>query len=107
MGAGALLLAWLLQRDVEPPGQSDVIMLSSYVGAFAVGGAITGAVHAIWQSRIAITIALMAGGALVMNTIAFVDPDGRYDRNTALWMTGMGCAFGLAGAYGWFRTSHT
>jgi hypothetical protein len=91
-------------RTVEPMTWRDVLTLIVYVLVFVLGGSLVGAVHSLWRNRLATVGAFMAAGALGMNSLAWVtSTDRRYDSETALWMSGLGCIFGLAAAYGMAR----
>jgi hypothetical protein len=59
-----------------------------------------GAVHAAWANRVATTLAFAGAGAALMNVIGLVPAPHQHDRTSIVWMTGIGIAFGLAGAYG-------
>lgn len=79
----------------------DVVPLAAYIAVFVAGGALIGAVHRFWASRAATVVAFMVTGAALMNAIGFITQGpGRFDETDAVWMTGIGCAFGLAAAYG-------
>lgn len=101
VGAGRLALALLGGGDIAPTTWHDARVLAGYVLLFVAGGALVGAVHAVWASRLLTTGAFMTAGALLTNGIAYmIGSPGSYDRTMVLWMTGIGCILGLAAAYG-------
>jgi hypothetical protein len=87
------------------PGLSsaDLRTLAVYVGMFVVSGAFVGVIHQVWANRLLTAVAFMLGGAVVMNAIAIADARPKYNSTAAIWMTGLGAAFGLAAAYGTSR----
>jgi hypothetical protein len=102
VGGVRFLLAMVGERTIlGPTTWHDARSLLVYIAAFIVGGIGVGVVHAVWKNRALTAVAFMAAGALLMNAIVYTDGGaGSYDRVDALWMTGIGCLFGLAAAYG-------
>ena len=105
VGLGRMALAIIPGDGVRGPSRAELPLLGVYVGMFVLGGAFVGAVQQIWLNRVVTTVAFVGAGAALMNVIAFVRAPQQYDPTTALWMSGLGAAFGLAGAYGAARKS--
>ena len=100
VGIGRMLFVILIGRQVQGPTSADFLSLGVYVIMFVIGGAFVGAVHEGWTSRVATSGAFVIAGASLMNVLAFFEAPQQYDHATMLWMSGIGAAFGLAGAYG-------
>ena len=102
IGVGRVVLARLGGRHVAlPMTWQDARVIAAYVVTFVLGGALVGAVHSAFERRAVTAIAFMAAGTLVMNAIAYTNGQpGDYRRVDLLWMTAIGCVFGLAAAYG-------
>ena len=102
VGLGRLALAWIGEGSVQGPDSwQDARALIAYVLVLVVGGAVVGAIHSAVGSRLMTAVTFMAAGAVLMNTIALTNGGiESYDRVESLWMTAVGCGFGLAAAYG-------
>jgi hypothetical protein len=100
VGIGRMAFAIFLGVGVHGPSRAELPLLGVYVGMFVLRGAFVGAVHQMWVNRVITTVAFVGAGAALMNVIAFVEAPQQYDPTTALWMSVIGAAFGLAGAYG-------
>jgi hypothetical protein len=101
IGAGRAVLVLLGGGRLAPLVASEARLMTAYVGAFALGGALMGAARPFLNSRLAVYAMLALAGAVVMNIIAIGD-NGLAAHDTVDWvvMSLVGAIFGLAGARG-------
>ena len=103
-GLARFALALFKGSSIQPISGEDVRMMIIYVGAFGLAGAFVGMVRPLLQSHGAIYLAMAAGGAIVMNTLAIGDKGwSGVDSGDLLAMTVLGGMFGIAAAYGFLR----
>ena len=104
-GLGRLVIALAAGAAMPRTQSGDIRLLVVYVAAFAIGGAIVGAVTTRWDGRLAVSAACMGAGAVVMNALglARADQPPGYNVPMAIGLTVIGAVFGLAFAYGLLR----
>ena len=105
LGLVRALFALLTGRHISAPAAADVRTIAFYIGGFALGGAVFGALRPLLRGKKGIYIGCMLVGIIVMLSIAVGDKGslGALDSFDWIALPILGAILGSAGAYGFTR----
>ena len=106
VGLIRVVIALLAGGRIGAPGARDLRLLAFYVGGFAVGGAVFGALRPLLRGTAGVYDGCMLVGVIVMLAIALGDKGSLRALDTFDWVVlpALGVLFGGAAAWGYTRS---
>lgn len=100
-----LLTGGRTRPNTETETHTMIRVLSFYVGGFAVGGALFGAMRPLLRGRTGVYIGCMIAGVIVTFAVLIADRETFGTLPWPFWIlfAALGMIFGSAFAYGWTR----